>query len=89
MKQLKQINVSASFTLVSSQSKFRKQLESLSLVSMLLNIIELDFFSFFLDQTIVNILVLSICFMYLINYFFQNQVKFLIFFLMISLINRN
>ena len=89
MKQLKQINVSASFTLVSSQSKFRKQLESLSLVSMLLNIIELDFFSFFLDQTIVNILVLSICFMYLINYFFQNQVKFLIFCLMISLINRN
>ena len=89
MKQLKQINVSASFTLVSSQSKFQKQLESLSLVSMLLNIIELDFFSFFLDQTIVNILVLSICFMYLINYFFQNPVKFLIFFLMISLINRN
>ena len=89
MKQLKQINVSASFTLVSSQSKFRKQLESQGLVSMLLNIIELDFFSFFLDQTIVNILVLSICFMYLINYFFQNQVKFLIFCLMISLINRN
>ena len=89
MKQLKQINVSASFTLVSSQSKFQKQLESLGLVSMLLNIIELDFFSFFLDQTIVNILVLSICFMYLINYFFQNQVKFLIFCLMISLINRN
>jgi hypothetical protein len=89
MKQLKQINVSASFTLVSSQSKFQKQLESLGLVSMLLNIIELDFFSFFLDQTIVNILVLSICFMYLINYFFQNQVKFLIFCLMISLLNRN
>ena len=89
MKQLKQINVSASFTLVSSQSKFRKQLESLGLVSMLLNIIELDFFSFFLDQTIVNILVLSICFIYRINYFFQNQVKFLIFCLMISLINRN
>ena len=89
MKQLKQINVSASFTLVSSQSKFQKQLESLGLVSMLLNTIELDFFSFFLDQTIVNILVLSICFMYLINYFFQNQVKFLIFCLMISLLNRN